>query len=101
MTHQVVKVVEECGNRCLAVGTRNAHQLQLLGWVVVEGGGEVGHSGVAILHHNITYTIDQLLGQSLTHHSHSATLDGRGDVVVTIRLRASHGKEAVARRDLA
>ena len=101
VTQQLKQVAEQRGNGCLAVCACNAHQLQLLRGVVVEGGSHICHSLVAILHHYVAHSLVQLLWQLLTHHRHRSAFDGSGDVVVTIGLRTTHRKEAVASLNLA
>ena len=101
VAHLAVEVVEQRGYGCLAVCARNTHKIQLVRGVIVVGSGNVGHSGVGILHHHVAHRRVKLLGKLLADDNGSTRLDSLWYKVMAIALRATHGKEAVARLDLA
>ncbi len=91
------QLVEERGRGGLAVGARNAHQLELAARVAVPRRGQVGHRGVRVLHLDVGHALVRRSGHALAHHGCGAALHRHVDVVVSVALRAADREEAVAR----
>lgn len=87
------QIVQQRRGRGLAVGARDAHDLQLAARIVVEGGRQIGHRGVRVGHLDVRYRRREHLGQPLANHGRRTPPDGCGDEVVAVALRARHGEK--------
>ena len=97
VSHRLHKVVEECGNRGLAVCTRNAHHLQFVRWVTVEGRGDNAHCHIGIFDHNKgAVGIGNLGWYMLAYNRNGTALYRLSDKVVSIDRCTCNGKETAS-----
>ena len=94
--------VEEGGHRGLAVGAGDGDDLEALGRVVVEVGGEVAEGSPAVFHLDVDDLVAPVIfGRHLFAHDGSRTsADGAGDVLMAVHGGTGNGHEAAERPDL-
>ena len=94
--------VEEGGHRGLAVGAGDGDDLEALGRVVVEVGGEVAEGGPAVFHLDVDDLITAVVlrGHAFAHDGGGSGAYGTGDVLVAVHRGAGNGDEAAEWLDL-
>ena len=94
--HLAKHIVEQCGYRCLAVGTRDAYERQVGRRVAVEQCADRAYDILRAFHPHECHTLGALRGHLLAHHCHGAARYCRGDELVSVHLRAALGDKEVA-----
>ncbi len=73
----------------------------MLGRIAVEQGGYLAHSILGRGHLHVGHAVGTVVGQVLTKHGLGAQLQGFGDELVAVGLRALHGNKQMAVLNLA
>ena len=91
---------EQCGRAGLAVGARDAHELQLPGGLIMEIGGQQPQGLGSIRHTDVGHPLLQVGGELFADDGTSTRLHRPGDEGMTIHLGAAGGHEGRERGDL-
>jgi hypothetical protein len=75
VTRFLKHLVQQRRNRRFAIGSRYAHQLQILRWVSVEICRQKRQRGIGIFYLNVSDTACDSLGESIANDGHCAHLD--------------------------
>ena len=94
--------VEEGGHRGFAIGAGDGDDLEALGRVVMEVGGEVTEGSPAAFHLDVDDLVAAIVlrGHALADDGGGSRSNGAGDVLVAVHRGAGNGHEAAERLDL-
>ena len=95
------KIVEQCGNGCLAIGARHADQFQLPRRISEEVGRHGSDGLFRRSHLYVGHALGLLLRHVLAEDRHGTLANRLAYETVAIDLRALHGHEEVALLHLA